>query len=267
MHESENEVTQPCLTLSDPMDCSPPGFTVHGIFQARVLGWGAIAFSACWGEDLIKEGVSWPGKPFDINCQNVLSCRTPELLTRDDFLNKRVAWWRCNKGLCYEVGGQGTGRTSRISEQRTLLNKQHHHHQQKPEQNCQKQWPIVVVKKHATVEKHIQEYLLNLSDSVVNNLPAMQKIMVPTLGPEDTLEKQMAIHSSILAWEIPWTERTEAMVLGVSKNLTCGKNPCPDFKRCISDHTATWWTTLVKSTENISIVSKLQHFKNQTMHF
>ena len=168
MHESENEVTQPCPTLSDSMDCSPPGFTVHGIFQARVLGWGAIAFSACWGEDLIKGGVSWPGKPFDINCQNVLSCRTPELLTRDDFLNKRVAWWRCNKGLCYEVGGQGTGRTSRISEQRTLLNKQHHHHQQKPEQNCQKQWPIVVVKKHATVEKHIQEYLLNLSDSVVN---------------------------------------------------------------------------------------------------
>ena len=221
MHESENEVTQPCPTLSDSMDCSPPGFTVHGIFQARVLGWGAIAFSACWGEDLIKEGVSWPGKPFDINCQNVLSCRTPELLTRDDFLNKRVAWWRCNKGLCYEVGGQGTGRTSRISEQRTLLNKQHHHHQQKPEQNCQKQWPIVVVKKHATVEKHIQEYLLNLSDSVVNNLPAMQKIMVPTLGPEDTLEKQMAIHSSILAWEIPWTEEPDRLQsVGLQKSRT-----------------------------------------------
>ena len=35
------------LTLSDPMDCSPPGSSVHGIFQARVLEWGAIAFSAC----------------------------------------------------------------------------------------------------------------------------------------------------------------------------------------------------------------------------
>ena len=43
--KSESEVTQLCLTLSDPMDCSPPGSSVHGIFQARVLEWGAIAFS------------------------------------------------------------------------------------------------------------------------------------------------------------------------------------------------------------------------------
>ena len=41
----EREVSQLCPTLSDPMDCSPPGSSVHGIFQARVLGWGAIAFS------------------------------------------------------------------------------------------------------------------------------------------------------------------------------------------------------------------------------
>jgi len=40
----ENEVTQSCLTLSNPMDCSLPGSSVHGIFQARVLEWGAIAF-------------------------------------------------------------------------------------------------------------------------------------------------------------------------------------------------------------------------------
>ena len=43
---SESEVTQSCLTLSNPMDCSPPGSSAHGIFQARVLEWGAIAFSA-----------------------------------------------------------------------------------------------------------------------------------------------------------------------------------------------------------------------------
>ena len=36
---------QSCLTLSDPMDCSLPGSSIHGIFQARVLEWGAIAFS------------------------------------------------------------------------------------------------------------------------------------------------------------------------------------------------------------------------------
>ena len=43
--KSESEVAQLCPTLSDPMTCSPPGSSVHGIFQARVLVWGAIAFS------------------------------------------------------------------------------------------------------------------------------------------------------------------------------------------------------------------------------
>ena len=43
--KSESEVAQSCLTLSDPMDCSLPGFSVHGSFQSRVLEWGAIAFS------------------------------------------------------------------------------------------------------------------------------------------------------------------------------------------------------------------------------
>ena len=43
--KSEREVAQSCPTPSNPMDCSPPGSSVHGIFQARVLEWGAIAFS------------------------------------------------------------------------------------------------------------------------------------------------------------------------------------------------------------------------------
>ena len=43
--KSESEVAQSCPTLSDPMDCSPPGSSIHGILQARVLEWGAIAFS------------------------------------------------------------------------------------------------------------------------------------------------------------------------------------------------------------------------------
>ena len=47
MHDSEkeSEVVQSCPTLCDPMDCSPPGSSVHGIFQARVLEWGDTAFS------------------------------------------------------------------------------------------------------------------------------------------------------------------------------------------------------------------------------
>ena len=43
--KSESEVAQSCLTFSNPMDCSLPGSSIHGIFQARVLEWGAIAFS------------------------------------------------------------------------------------------------------------------------------------------------------------------------------------------------------------------------------
>ena len=43
--KSESEVAQSCPTLSDPIDCGPPGSSAHGIFQARVLEWGAIAFS------------------------------------------------------------------------------------------------------------------------------------------------------------------------------------------------------------------------------
>ena len=53
--KSESEGTQLCPTLSNPMDCSPPGSSIHGIFQARVLEWGAIAFS-----------VSFPWSP--LNC-------------------------------------------------------------------------------------------------------------------------------------------------------------------------------------------------------
>ena len=53
--KSESEVTQSCLTLIDPMDCSLPGSSVHGVFQARVLEWGAIAFSVLRFESSINE--------------------------------------------------------------------------------------------------------------------------------------------------------------------------------------------------------------------
>ena len=43
--KNESEIAQSCRTLSDPMDCSLPGSSIHGIFQARVLEWGAIIFS------------------------------------------------------------------------------------------------------------------------------------------------------------------------------------------------------------------------------
>ena len=59
--KSESEVTQSCPTLSDPMDCSTPGSSIHGIFQARVLEWGAIAFSYLSSLDFSKEQFTYFG--------------------------------------------------------------------------------------------------------------------------------------------------------------------------------------------------------------
>ena len=55
--KSESEVAQSCPTLSDPMDCSPSGSSIHGIFQARVLEWGAIAFSGMEGYRYFKNTI------------------------------------------------------------------------------------------------------------------------------------------------------------------------------------------------------------------
>ena len=52
--KSESEATQSCPTLSDPMDCSLPGSSVHGIFQAEVLEWSDIAFSKSKDKSCIK---------------------------------------------------------------------------------------------------------------------------------------------------------------------------------------------------------------------
>ena len=57
--KSENEVSQPSLTLSDTKDCSLPGSSVHGTFQARVLEWGAIAFSGAHSSLLLFQLFHW----------------------------------------------------------------------------------------------------------------------------------------------------------------------------------------------------------------
>ena len=58
--KSESEVTQSCPTLCDPMDCSLPGSSAHGIFQARVLEWVAIAFSVRGEEASVKKKKNKP---------------------------------------------------------------------------------------------------------------------------------------------------------------------------------------------------------------
>ena len=78
---SESEVTQSCPTLCDPMNCSLPGSSIHGIFQARVLEWGAIAqlqilefVKVTTGNllELLLEKVSFHSNPKEKQCQRML---------------------------------------------------------------------------------------------------------------------------------------------------------------------------------------------------
>ena len=91
--KSESEVAQSCPTLSDPKDCGLPGFSVHRIFQARVLEWGAIAFShsefaaaaksrqSCWTlcdprrqPTMLTCPWDSPGKNTGVGCHFLLQC-------------------------------------------------------------------------------------------------------------------------------------------------------------------------------------------------
>ena len=66
--ESESKVAQSCPTLHDPMDCSLPGSSVHGIFQARVLEWGAIAFSVSILTQVKKAEKGVRALPLEFEC-------------------------------------------------------------------------------------------------------------------------------------------------------------------------------------------------------
>ena len=111
--KSESEVAQSCPTLKDSMDCSPPGSSVHGIFQARALEWGAIAFSGPVFTNHQTRGkapetvraTSWVLVPQILDLEEVLQ----DLQTNcgEDrhfclaFLNILVRKLICNKQLCH----------------------------------------------------------------------------------------------------------------------------------------------------------------------
>ena len=109
--KSESEVSQSCPTLSNPMDCSPPGSSVRGILQARVLEWGAIAFSYCL--PLLEKSLLWwlsihvserskalislnPFSPLVIFCTISASsthslCHTLDWVNINNFLNSKIS--------------------------------------------------------------------------------------------------------------------------------------------------------------------------------
>ena len=105
MHASESEVAQSCPTLSDPMDCSLPGSSVHGIFQARVLEWGAIIGKDSdagrdWGQEV-------PGIFINSSAQGLQKAMAPHSST--------LAWkipWTEEPGRLQSVGSLSRTRLS-----------------------------------------------------------------------------------------------------------------------------------------------------------
>ena len=92
----ESEVTQSCLILSDPMDCSPPGSSIHGIFQARVPKWGAIAFSKKTLHHLNLEGkkmYSWIFLSSSFKAVSILKILNCKILIKECFFSLILWLW------------------------------------------------------------------------------------------------------------------------------------------------------------------------------
>ena len=81
--KNESEVAQSCPILSDPVDCSPPGSSIHGIFQARVPEWGAIAFSSVFAIE--RESFVSKHKN-DLNQISLQNSQNPKRYTRQQIL-------------------------------------------------------------------------------------------------------------------------------------------------------------------------------------
>ena len=102
--ESQSEAAQSCPTLRDPRDCSPPGSSVHGTFQARGLEWVAISFSrgSSWPRDWTMSPASQadplpaepPGKPPD-----PAQPKINKIIWKKKLNKVLGSWWRCPKAV------------------------------------------------------------------------------------------------------------------------------------------------------------------------
>ena len=91
--KSESEVAQLCPTLSDPIDCSLPGSSVHGIFQARVLEWIAISFSRRSSQPRDRTQVSWKQTLYHLSHQGSPKYKFRLYLTRENYVAELIDKW------------------------------------------------------------------------------------------------------------------------------------------------------------------------------
>ena len=104
----ESEFTQSCPTLCDPMDCSLPGSSVHGIFQARVLEWGAIAFSIIYYSQLPQAPLGFEPR---ISC--LLDRHFNQLSHVEGYVNSQQIYWVGRKSrLAFLVISDGKTETN-----------------------------------------------------------------------------------------------------------------------------------------------------------
>ena len=181
------KLLQLCLTLCNPTDCSPPGSSVHGIHQARMWEWAALLSSRY----LLNPGI----KP--------VSLTSPVLA--GSFFITRATWEACNNYMAMFT----IFYWSVINLHNTLRYAGFPDISVSKESTCNAGDSGSIPGSGRSTGKWIgyplQYSWTSLVTQLVKNLPAMQETWVRFLGWEDFLEKGKAIHSSILAWRIPWT--------------------------------------------------------------
>ena len=182
--KSESEVAQSCPTHSDPMDCRPPGSSVHGIFQARVLEWVPLPSPTCL-------------------------CRRCKRCGFDPGVSK-IPWSRTWQPTPVFLPGKSHGWTVHgITKSQTWLSNWAH--------TQSSSYGFFYVKCVFSFLSNIQSlpkgFLLcplfaqaSLVAQRLKRLPARWETWVQSLGQEDALEREMATHSSIPARRIPWRE-------------------------------------------------------------
>ena len=188
--KSESEVAQSCLTLSDPMDCSLPGSSAHGIFQARVLEWDAIAFSNSSADDHLMFLHCMQSKKRVIVTAADHS-QFPTLALRHHHLLHSLAHYSIHTGLSFFSNIPRTPLLQALCTCHLLClgNFQHTY--------CVvHSLTVFFFFSNVTLERPFRAFLVA---QLVKNLPAMQETLVLFLGWENALDKGKATHSSILA--------------------------------------------------------------------